>query len=311
MMKFPKLTLIITLSILYSCCMVLGGQEQSQHERAIEFISQQISHFTTSNEEFHNKIITKDFTSLSSWSATALKQSDYSSCSPVPVSIQDCSGYIPNNVSYIIAHSLNIFESRLVTNIDNFLMKIESIYGTASNLCENSARNYFCSGSFRRCEESDGFVTLIKPCQYLCTNLYMNCIPDQKAAKSSALNYCGTIDRPSQAYDVMPVCTDVYMDRTMNGYIAMGLVFMVCGLACSGIFITCFVMIGVADVKLKRRERGGLEERKINIGIDGGMDGGMDGGESRPFSSLGAGISNFGSTENGNDDHFEHVDTSV
>ena len=145
-----------------------------------------------------------------------------SSCTSVVPKIEDCGGYIASNVSYIVANSLGQMEARMIANLDNFLMKMETYYGDVSDSCENSARNFFCSRSFRTCTETKGQVVLQKPCQYLCRDLYTNCIPDSEVAEKSADNFCGTWDRPSDEYGQRPTCTDVFYEQSYDLFFWIG-----------------------------------------------------------------------------------------
>ncbi|EFC38092.1 predicted protein [Naegleria gruberi] len=167
------------------------------------------------------------------------------SCVPLTTPVEYCSGLIPNNISYITSRSLNTVEPRLISQIDNFITKMEVNYGSITSNCKNSAIDLYCSMSFKRCvhDRSRGLVELYKPCQYLCQELYLNCIPDRKVAIASSRNDCGDENYPKGAYSVQPTCTDIYFDRDVTSYYIMSFTLLGVGLLsslmCGGSFLIC------------------------------------------------------------------------
>nr|CAG4718888.1 unnamed protein product [Naegleria fowleri] len=218
--------------------------------------SQQQQQYTLLNTNKNHHLLSNSFPSHSPNNKKNSRRS--SSCVAVQPSIESCGGMIANNVSTLVANSLSFYKAQVTNSIDNFVEKVKSNYnGEMPSGCEASARSYFCSATFRHClEDSEGQVEIEKPCQYICMNLYLNCIKEKTIALKSADHYCGTIQRPSDAYAQPPICTDVYMDRAMSDYLAMGLTLlgnaMLCGGVCSVSLCVCMAMNWITERRTKR-----------------------------------------------------------
>ncbi|KAL9642319.1 hypothetical protein ABK040_007317 [Willaertia magna] len=187
-----------------------------------------------------------------------IKSTNSMSCVKVLEPISNCYGYIPYNVSYIIANTLEVYESILNTNIFNFVEKTKLMYGGISTNCENTAKNLFCSRMFRNCLENtkSGKVNQWKACLYLCRNLYFQCIPDETVAENSANLFCGRRELPNYDYENRPNCNDVFYDRDFYIYlwISLGIgipVFLIGGF----VFILFISLILCSERMLKSKKR--------------------------------------------------------